>query len=195
MWFTNDAGGTDNIGRITTSGSVTNFPQTSADPDGISAGPDGALWYVGSMRSGDEGSIFRITTSGTITSYGPLVGSLFATTSGPDGNEWFTDIAAESIDRITTNDSITISPTLGPASTTVTISGAGFSAGETVKVKYLQVTAVRSSFLCKTTAAPDGTFSCPATIPSDAGSAGTHTIQAKGATSGTVAETLYLRTT
>jgi len=30
--------------------------------------------------------------------------------------------------------------------------------------------------------------------PTSAGSAGTHTIQAKGATSGTVAKTLYLRT-
>jgi hypothetical protein len=72
--------------------------------------------------------------------------------------------------------------------------GAGFSAGETVTVNYLTGKADGSDLLCNTTAASDGTFSCPATIPSKAGSAGTHTIQAEGSTSGTVAENLYLRT-
>jgi virginiamycin B lyase len=196
LWFTNDGGGSSSIGRITTSGTASDYPQDYPDSTGISAGPDGALWYVDPTANDSGGAISRITPSGTITSYkDPSIDYPFDITTGPDGNEWFVNTLGNSIDRLTTNDSVTVSPTLGPAGTPVTISGAGFSAGETVKVKYLTAKAGAKVLLCKATAAPDGTFSCLATIPANAGIAGTHTIQAKGSTSGTVPETLYLRIT
>jgi hypothetical protein len=52
------------IGRITTAGTITEYPipTACAGPSGIVASPDGALWFTGS-------GIGRITTSGTITEY------------------------------------------------------------------------------------------------------------------------------
>jgi virginiamycin B lyase len=187
LWFINT--GVRSIGRITTSGAVSNYG--AAAPAGISAGPDGALWY------GDGTKIARLTTSGTETKYAdPSINGPLDTAPGPDGNVWVVNSNGNSIDRVTTSDSVTTSPRLGPAGTTITISGAWFVSGETVKVKYLTGRpAPRSILLCNATAASDGTFSCPASIPPSAGSAGTHIIKAQGATSGIVAKALFLRTT
>ena len=46
LWFT-EAGG-NKIGRITTSGAITQFPVPTAiaGPGGIAAGPDGSIWFV-----------------------------------------------------------------------------------------------------------------------------------------------------
>src|SRR5688572_9346223 len=45
LWFTEN--GKDRIGRITTGGSITEFPDGSHNgPSGIAAGPDGNLWYT-----------------------------------------------------------------------------------------------------------------------------------------------------
>ena len=74
LWFTNY--GNNSIGRITTSGAVTNYTGPGiGDPDQIVAGPDGALWFTNL----DNNSIGRITTSGTVTNYtDPSI-------DGPDG--------------------------------------------------------------------------------------------------------------
>jgi hypothetical protein len=117
-------------------------------------------------------------------------------TPGPDGAIWFANQGNSTIGRISTADSVTTSPAQGPAETAVSITGTGFSAGETVKVKYdTGQSAPTTMPLCTAIAAGDGTFTCAATIPPNAGAAGTHTIKASGKTSGTVAETLFLRTT
>ena len=58
LWFTNDKN--NSIGRITTSGTVTNDTGTGiSQPQGIAAGPDGALWFTNDGNT----SIGRITTS------------------------------------------------------------------------------------------------------------------------------------
>jgi virginiamycin B lyase len=46
LWFT-EAGG-NNIGRITTAGSITEFaiPTAGSGPAGIASGPDGNLWFT-----------------------------------------------------------------------------------------------------------------------------------------------------
>jgi streptogramin lyase len=108
LWFMGVPG---EIGRITTSGVVTEFPvpALAAPPDsvappptvnGIVAGPDGALWFAGV-----PGEIGRITTSGVVTEFpvpdaqppagspAPLPGTVVTPTSitmGPDGALWFT---------------------------------------------------------------------------------------------------------
>jgi len=66
LWFTEiDA---SKIGRITPSGTITEFPTPTAHsaPAGITAGPDGNLWFT-EFEEGDN--IGRITTSGTITEF------------------------------------------------------------------------------------------------------------------------------
>src|ERR1035438_8811512 len=66
LWFTESVG---KIGRITTSGTITEYTVPTAVSLGdITAGPDGALWFT------DFGGnkIGRITTSGTITNEYPI---------------------------------------------------------------------------------------------------------------------------
>jgi virginiamycin B lyase len=93
LWFTEQAG--NQIGRITTSGTVTEFPIPTANsqPVGITSGPDGNLWFT--EQAGNQ--IGRITTSGAITQYPTSPVSLMANAEpsdiveGPDGNLWFTE--------------------------------------------------------------------------------------------------------
>ncbi len=123
LWFTGVPG---EIGRITTTGQVTEFavplippaagsaPGTAGTPatlTAITAGPDGALWFTGV-----PGEIGRITTSGVVTELAvpaipPPAGSSSGTAptqatlediaAGPDGALWFTGVPGE-IGRITT---------------------------------------------------------------------------------------------
>ena len=79
---------------------VTEIPTASA-PWGITAGPDGALWFT----ENGTNKIGRITTAGAITNDFPITtsnsGPRFIT-AGPDGNLWFTEINGNKIGRITT---------------------------------------------------------------------------------------------
>lgn len=105
IWFTAWFAG--KIGRITTNGTMTVFPQTVSIPLGIAAGPDGAVWFT---EQGDD-KIGRITADGTITEY-PIPtpnGQPYGITPGPDGAMWFTvpTIGVSYIGRISTGGAIT----------------------------------------------------------------------------------------
>src|SRR5574337_476468 len=86
---------------------ITEFPVTTASsqPLGITAGPDGALWFT--EFAGKK--IGRITTAGTITEFSIPTGSSqpVGITTGPDGALWFTEFAGNKIGRITTAGTIT----------------------------------------------------------------------------------------
>src|SRR6266568_664231 len=63
-------------------GQVTEFPVTSnSDPEGITTGPDGNLWFTE----------FAVPTSGS---------QPHGITAGSDGNLWFTEPGANKIGRI-----------------------------------------------------------------------------------------------
>jgi streptogramin lyase len=98
------------IGRITTAGMITEFPLPTVDgqPEGITTGPDGALWFVESARD----KIGRVTTAGSITEFPvPTSGSgLRRIVAGSDGALWFTENVGN-IGRITTVGVITEFPT------------------------------------------------------------------------------------
>ncbi len=88
---------------------ITEFAITaSSAATGITAGPDGALWFteVGGNKIG------RITTAGSVTEF--AVPTAFSgpvdITAGPDGALWFTEFTAEKIGRITTLGAITEFP-------------------------------------------------------------------------------------
>jgi virginiamycin B lyase len=83
---------------------ITEFPIPSGGPAGITAGPDGALWFT---ESG-AGKIGRITTGGAVTEFPiPIYGpSPQVITAGSDGALWFTD-EMNGIGRITTGGSVT----------------------------------------------------------------------------------------
>ena len=93
---------------------------------GITSGPDGALWYVGSAYSsgGAETPIVaRMTTGGTVTDYSTAATSAGvqnpnSIVAGPDGALWFTDSnlgvpsnGHDAIGRITTTGSVEECPT------------------------------------------------------------------------------------
>ena len=66
-------------------------PTPGSDPEGITAGPDGNLWFA--ELGGDR--IGRITTAGVITEYRvPTAPSApWGMTMGPDRRVWFTETA------------------------------------------------------------------------------------------------------
>ena len=85
-------------------------------PMGITAGPDGALWFTDYR----QGTIGRITTSGTVR-FDPTGGHFGpnSITVGPDGALWFTSAATNisntsvfggAVGRITTSGAVTIYP-------------------------------------------------------------------------------------
>jgi streptogramin lyase len=128
LWFIGVPG---EVGRISTAGVVTEFavpdvpppagspPGTAGTPvtlTGITAGPDGALWFVGA-----PGEVGRISTAGVVTEFPvpeipPPAGSspgtagtlatLTAITAGPDGALWFTGVPGE-VGRISTKGVVT----------------------------------------------------------------------------------------
>jgi virginiamycin B lyase len=83
---------------------ITEFPAPSSNPAGITAGPDGALWFTEEATN----RIGRITIAGTINEF-PIPTSATEPaeiTPGPDGRLWFTEFGADKIGAITTGGSI-----------------------------------------------------------------------------------------
>ncbi len=85
----------------------TAFVLPNSYPVGITAGPDGALWFTG--NGANSSKIGRITTAGVITEFllptansGPN-----SITTAPDGALWFTESGTSKIGRITTAGVIT----------------------------------------------------------------------------------------
>src|SRR5438445_311205 len=81
------------------------LPAAGSEPDMITAGPDGNLWFT----EANGNKIGRITTRGAITEYPvPTAASgPEGITAGPDGNLWFAEEVGNKIGRITTRGAIT----------------------------------------------------------------------------------------
>jgi streptogramin lyase len=78
--------------------------QGIGSPEGITAGPDGALWFTNYGNN----SIERITTTGKITIYtGTGIDEPEGIAAGPDGAPWFTNYGNDSIGRISTTGTVT----------------------------------------------------------------------------------------
>jgi streptogramin lyase len=128
LWFVED--GSYKIGRITPGGTITEFPVSTGGslglatgdflhgPGGITAGPDGNLWFTGLTLN----AIGRITPRGTITVFPLPASTRFPysgpadITTGPDGNLWFTETYSDKIGRITPGGTITVFPLPAPNS-------------------------------------------------------------------------------
>ncbi len=90
------------IWRSTTAGVMTSYTGDGIDmPWGITAGPDGALWFTNTANG--NSSIGRITTGGVVSDYtGTGIEDPLSITTGPDGALWFTNELSNSVGRITT---------------------------------------------------------------------------------------------
>jgi virginiamycin B lyase len=121
LWFTEQT--VDKIARISrgtngsfTNGFVTEFPihpaaPTNSNPAGLTAGPDGNLWFVeytGNVIGvmGTNGQLLHEYGAGVIQTNAQL----FNITTGPDSNLWFTEVTYGTIGQITTNGVITQFP-------------------------------------------------------------------------------------
>ena len=80
-------------------------PTPNSTPVGITAGPDGSLWFT----ELDGNNIGRITVNGAIIEYAVPTTNCkpIEITSGPDGNLWFTEESGNNIGRITIAGAIT----------------------------------------------------------------------------------------
>jgi streptogramin lyase len=90
LWVT-EPGGAGTIGRVLPGQTtVTKFNVSSgaAEPTGITAGPDGAVWFTDHRRD----VIGRMTATGVANDVASTVGSKpWDIAVGPDGNLWFTE--------------------------------------------------------------------------------------------------------
>jgi streptogramin lyase len=79
----------------------TPLPTASSQPDAVTAGPDGNIWFT---EVGRVNRIGRIAPDGTFLGETPLADNSLpaAITVGPDGNLWFTEQNANKIGRVNT---------------------------------------------------------------------------------------------
>ena len=82
------------------------LPNAMSHPNGITAGPDGALWFT----EFSSNRIGRITTAGAIAEYPVPSGPPEVIAVAADGALWFTEYDSSKIGRITTNGVITEYP-------------------------------------------------------------------------------------
>jgi len=109
LWFTEGVG---KIGRITTSGIITEFGSGLSLPFSIASGPDGNIWFT--QRFGLQ--LGKITPTGQFTFY-PIPNSAEQITPGPGNTLLFTEFGNNRIAKITTNGVVTESleiPNSGP---------------------------------------------------------------------------------
>jgi virginiamycin B lyase len=79
------------------------LPVASSSPIGITAGPDGNLWFTENTGA----RVGRITLNGEITEFAGLSGAPYGIASGADGNLWFTEAPGYQIGRITPSGTVT----------------------------------------------------------------------------------------
>jgi streptogramin lyase len=96
LWFanygiTNGFGGAGAFGRITTSGTITEFSTDAIfgdSPFGVAPGPDGDVWFTEQLSN----AIARVAPDGTaVETQIPTYPTPQNIAEGPDGNMWFTE--------------------------------------------------------------------------------------------------------
>lgn len=77
---------------------------STSQPEGITAGPDGNLWFTEARGTNGNGAIGRISTAGSETDFSlPSSGSApLSISPGPDGDLWFTEMQGNRIGQIST---------------------------------------------------------------------------------------------
>jgi streptogramin lyase len=89
------------------------LPSAGSQPDAVTIGPDGNIWFT---EVGRVNQIRRMASDGTLLGETPLANNSLpaAITVGPDGNIWFTEQNANKIGRVSTSGTLlgeTVIPT------------------------------------------------------------------------------------
>lgn len=91
LWFLENGTAAKKIGRITPSGTITEFPlTTTASLQDIVAGPDGNIWFtenVACVPYCSTSYYTKVLPDGSYTKFGPTT-TIRAITAGADGNLW-----------------------------------------------------------------------------------------------------------
>jgi uncharacterized protein (TIGR03437 family) len=164
------------VGRITPSGTITEFPVSAGGgwpPGGIAAGPDGNLWFA----QGHANSIGRLSTSGVLTEYTVPTTDGFPidVTVGSDGNVWFSEANASRIGRVNlvapapTIESF--APALGGVGTSVIINGTSFTGATSVTFNGVMAAFVINSDTKITATVPTGATTGKIKVTTTGGSA------------------------
>jgi streptogramin lyase len=129
IWFAE--AGANKVGRITTDGTITEFPlSASATPVEIVTGPDNNLWVTENAAA----KIAKVTTSGSVTEFNTPTASShpLGIAVGPDGNLWFAECVGN-IGTATTSGTITEYPVI-----TTSSRPAGITAGPDGKLWFTE---------------------------------------------------------
>lgn len=98
LWYTETGfGKVADLGKMTTSGTFTEYAATGIWDNGITEGPDKKLWYLSELFQ----DVVTSNTSGGQTAYSYKEGYAQHITNGPNGNLWFT-LSTGGIDEMTT---------------------------------------------------------------------------------------------
>jgi hypothetical protein len=204
-WTCSSDAGSNTRSNQTPNGNIdadTEISVTSHEISETITDPTGAGWYDSSGYAGEIGDDCSYVYGDSLSFQGSY-GSEYNQTINGDHyfiQEEFSDqdfSLVGSLACVQQEDSVTVTPTSGPAGAAVTVSGAGFASGESVKVSYRTGLASPPSVtVCNTTATGTGSFSCSGHMPSgaSAGAAGSHKMVAKGITSLRKATVTFTRT-
>jgi streptogramin lyase len=189
------------VGRITPSGTITEFPVSAGGgwpPGGIAAGPDGTLWFA----QGHANEIGQMSTSGVLTEHPvPTAGGFpVDVTTGSDGNVWFSEGDSSKVGRVNLVSAIptiqSFAPTSGPVGTTVTINGTNFTGAYSVTFNGVTATFTVNSDAKITATVPIGASTGPIAVTAPGGTATSATnfvVQTGGPTVHDRSVTLRLR--
>jgi virginiamycin B lyase len=109
IWFAEE--GADKIGRITTSGTITEFEVPTKNGIGfISSGRRDELWF----SEFAVGNIWHTTVSGALQKYSAVNDAIYGLAVSSDGNIWFGETGRNAIGRMTPDGHVTEFPLPGP---------------------------------------------------------------------------------
>jgi virginiamycin B lyase len=83
------------VARVTTGGTVTNFPVPAGTPIDVIGGSDGNIWYAGQGTT-----VGKVTPGGAATPFTSKGVDPFGITVGPDGAVWFAEFQANAVGRV-----------------------------------------------------------------------------------------------
>lgn len=107
LWFTEGPSGSQRIGRITTTGVVTEISIAPSTAENLTVASDGTIWFA----DGNGPRIGSLTPQGVVTSTMLLQSSApRELATGPDSNLWFTDAQNNAIVRVTPRGTVTSFP-------------------------------------------------------------------------------------
>ncbi|HEY6326687.1 MAG TPA: hypothetical protein VIW73_09290 [Candidatus Cybelea sp.] len=118
-WFADN--GMDSIGKITLTGTVTDYQLPDAHthlPVAIAPGADGNLWFAATDFYGHSPEVGKVTPAGAITEYSlsSCSGDSDSLALGPDGNVWTSAVcgSGNAMVSVTTSGSVTTYPVAHP---------------------------------------------------------------------------------